>query len=61
MLTTLVGLGIGPVVIGLMTDHLFHDPADVRYSLAIVVGLPAPIMFTLMMIARRPYRALRMA
>jgi MFS family permease len=59
MLTTLVGLGIGPVVIGLMTDHLFRDPADVRYSLAIVVGLPAPIMFTLMMIARRPYRALR--
>ena len=58
-LTTLVGLSIGPMVIGLMTDHLFRDPADVRYSLAIIVGVPAPIMFTLMMLARRPYRALR--
>lgn len=58
-LTTLVGLTVGPMVIGLMTDHLFRDPADVRYSLAIIVGLPAPIMFALMMIARRPYRALR--
>lgn len=58
-LTTLVGLTIGPMVIGFMTDHLFRDPADVRYSLAIIVGVPAPIMFTMMMIARRPYRALR--
>jgi MFS family permease len=58
-LTTLVGLSIGPMVIGLMTDHLFRDPADVRYSLAIIVGVPAPIMFILMMLARRPYRALR--
>ena len=58
-LTTLVGLSIGPMVIGLMTDHLFRDPADVRYSLAIIVGVPAPIMFALMMVARRPYRALR--
>ena len=30
-ITTLVGLTIGPMVIGLMTDHLFRDPADVRY------------------------------
>jgi MFS family permease len=58
-LTTLVGLTIGPIVIGLMTDHLFRDPKDVCYSLAIIVGVPAPIMFTLMMLARRPYRALR--
>jgi MFS family permease len=61
MLTTLVGLVVGPLVVGLMTDHLFQDPGDIKYSLAIVVGVPAPIMFTLLMIARRPYRALREA
>ncbi len=58
-LTTLVGLTIGPVVVGLMTDHLFRDPADLRYALAIVVGFPPPILFAMMMVARRPYRALR--
>ncbi len=58
-LTTLIGLGVGPLVVGLMTDHVFHDPAQIRYSLAIVVALPAPIMFTLLMLARKPYRALR--
>jgi MFS family permease len=61
MLTTLVGLVVGPMVVGLMTDHLFRDPGDIKYSLAIVVGVPAPIMFTLLMLARRPYRALRQA
>jgi MFS family permease len=58
-LTTLVGLVVGPTVVGLMTDFLFKNPQDIRYSLAIVVGLPAPIMFLLLMSARRPYRALR--
>ena len=60
-LTTLVGLSVGPVVVGLMTDHLFRNPADIRYSLAIVVGLPAPVMFALLLFACRPFRALRVA
>jgi MFS family permease len=57
--TTLVGLSIGPTVVGLMTDHLFKNPADIRYSMAIVVGVAAPVMFGLLMLARTPYRALR--
>lgn len=60
-LTTLVGLVIGPMVVGLMTDFVFRNPADIRYALAIVVGLPAPVMFALLMMACRPYRALRAA
>ncbi len=59
MLITLVGLGVGPAVVGMMTDHVFRNPADIRYSLAIVVALPAPLMFTLLALAWRPYRALR--
>jgi MFS family permease len=61
MLTTLVGLGIGPLVVGLLTDHLFKDPHAIRYSLALAVSVPAPIMLTLLLIACRPYRALRAA
>ncbi len=58
-LITLVGLGVGPTVVGLMTDYVFKNPADIRYSLAIVVAVPAPIMFTLLAFAWRPYRVLR--
>jgi MFS family permease len=60
-LTTLVGLGVGPIVVGLMTDHVFHGPSAIRYSLAIVVSVPAPIMLVLLLLACRPYRALRAA
>jgi MFS family permease len=58
-ITTLVGLGLGPLVVGIMTDHVFHNPADIRYSLAIVVAIPAPVLFLLMSRARRPFRELR--
>jgi MFS family permease len=58
-LTTLVGLVVGPTIVGLMTDYFFKDPQDIRYSLALVVSIPAPIMFMLLMSAWRPYRALR--
>lgn len=61
MIISLVGIGIGPVVIGFMTDHLFTAPTDIRYSLAIVVGTAAPIMCVLLLLALRPYRALREA
>jgi MFS family permease len=58
-LTTLVGLAIGPVLVGLLTDHVFQEPADIRYSLALVVGVSAPLMFLLILAARPHYRRLR--
>ncbi len=58
-ITTLVGLGVGPFVVGTMTDRVFHDPAEIRYSLAVVIGVAAPLMFALLMAACAPYRALR--
>jgi MFS family permease len=57
--TTLVGLGFSSVVVGMITDRIFKDPGDVRYSLAIVVGLAAPVMLSLLLLACRPYRSLR--
>lgn len=60
-LTTLVGLVVGPTVVGLITDYVFHDPNDIRYSLALVVSAPAPVMFLLLRSAWRPYRELRAA
>lgn len=57
--TTLVGLAVGPTVIGLMTDYVFQDPADIRYSMSVVVGLAAPIMVVMMFLAMRPYSRFR--
>lgn len=56
---TLMGLVVGPLIVGLMSDHIFTTPAGVRFSLAVVVGASAPIMFGLMMLAAGPYRRLR--
>jgi MFS family permease len=57
--TTLVGLFFSSVVVGLITDRVFSNPADIRYSLAIVVALAAPVMLVLLLLACRPYRDLR--
>jgi MFS family permease len=56
---TLIGLVVGPTVVGLMTDYVFQDPNQIRYSLAIVVGAPAPIMFLLLRSAFSHYADLR--
>ena len=59
--TTLVGLSVGPIIVGMMTDYVFRDPADIRYSMAIVTGVSAPLMFIMLLAARRPYRNIRAA
>lgn len=58
---TLMGLVVGPLVIGLMSDHVFTGVDGVRYSLAAVLAVAAPVMCILLLIARAPYRALRAA
>jgi MFS family permease len=61
MVTGLVGLGLGPVLIGLVNDHVFNGPGEIRYSLALVVGIASPLMFLLLRAAAKPFRALREA
>lgn len=57
----IVGLGLGPVVVGAFTDYLFTDPGDVRYSLAIVNAAAAPVAAVLLGASFAGYRALRAA
>jgi len=54
--TTMVGLGVGPTVIGIMTDYVFQDPAQIRYSMSVVIGCAVPIMVVSMLLAMKPYR-----
>jgi MFS family permease len=55
----LVGLAFGPIVVGMMTDNLFRSPAGVRYSIAVLTAITAPLMILLMTLSCRPYACLR--
>lgn len=50
----LIGYGIGPTVIALFTDHVFHDPKMVGYSMQIVMTAAA-ISATLLLLSVLPY------
>jgi MFS family permease len=60
-LISLVGITVGPIVVGLLTDYVFRVPAQARYSLAIVVGCASPIMVVLVLASCRAYRRLAAA
>lgn len=52
----LVGLGVGPTAVALLTDYVFRDEAALRYSLALVAlsaGVEAIITLALVL---APYR-----
>jgi MFS family permease len=51
----LLGLGLGPTIVAMTTDYVFHDPKAVGSSVALVgtiCGLVAALLFRL---GRRPY------
>ncbi|MFY9820248.1 MAG: MFS transporter [Thermoanaerobaculia bacterium] len=52
----LVSSGLGPTVVALLTDYVFHDDQALRYSL-ILMGVPVmAAAAVLLAIGRRPYR-----
>ncbi|MEY4762223.1 MAG: hypothetical protein RLZZ200_2079 [Pseudomonadota bacterium] len=58
-MTTLIGLGVSPVVVGLMNDRVFTGPTGIRYSMALVIGVAAPLLVLFLQLARAPYRRAR--
>lgn len=55
----LCGLGLGPLVVGVMNDHVFPTADGVRYSLATVNAITAPLAALLLWMALKPYRSAR--
>jgi MFS family permease len=51
-----LGLGVGPTLVPLLNDYLFHDPLKIRYSLIIVVFCSATAAIALLLSVRRMYR-----
>jgi MFS family permease len=50
-----LGLGVGPTLVPLLNDHLFHDPVKIRFSLIIVVFCAALAAIALLWIVRPIY------
>ena len=53
----LIGLGIGPTFVALLTDYLYGDPALVGHSLATVVAISAPLSALILYPGLKYYRA----
>jgi MFS family permease len=51
-----LGLGVGPTLVPFVNDHLFHDPAKIRYSMVMVVFCSAAVALILLLKVRPIYR-----
>jgi MFS family permease len=51
-----LGLGVGPTLVPFVNEHLFHDPAKIRYSLVLVVFCAAASAVVLLFMERGIYR-----
>ena len=52
----LCGIGLGPTVVAAFTDKVFRSDAAVGDSLALVIGIAAPISALLLWLSLKPYR-----
>lgn len=51
-----LGLGIGPVFVATITDHVFHNEAMVGYSISTATAIILPIVVVILMLGLRPLR-----
>ena len=52
----LIGIGLGPTLIALMTDFYFENPADLRYSMAIIAGIASVLAALSIYLGLKPFR-----
>ncbi len=54
-MTNVVALAIGPLIVALFTDYLFHDPQQLKYSIALSSAILGPIAILLTWQGLKPY------
>lgn len=52
----LIGMGLGPTAVAVLTTDLFNDPKAIHYSLVIVGAVTHGIATILLLLSLRPYR-----
>jgi MFS family permease len=57
LLLTIVGVGLGPWFVGLLTDHLFADPGSIGASIIVMMLVITPISVLVARAGLRPMRA----
>ena len=60
MITALFGTGLGPVLAGVMSDHLTTAEHPLSLSLALIAGVAAPCVLILLTLAGRRHKAIRL-
>lgn len=55
MTLSVVGQGLGPTVVALMTDFLFQSDADLRYAMVTAAAIAEPIGIALIWMTLKPY------
>jgi MFS family permease len=53
----LVGLGLGPVAVGFVTDHVFGNEMAINYSLVFVAACAIPLGIILLWLGMKPFKA----
>jgi MFS family permease len=56
-LISVIGLGLGPTAVALVTDYVFHDNYAIRYSLLIVGGAAQLIAALILWLGMKPFAA----
>jgi hypothetical protein len=56
VVTNLIGLGLGPTAVALLTDYVFGDESKLRYSLLVVAVVCHAVMSTALWLSLKPYR-----
>lgn len=54
-IVNLTGLGFGPMLMALLTDHLFANDAMLRYSMALVMAVALPLAAIILTLGFRGY------
>ncbi|MGB0522693.1 MAG: spinster family MFS transporter [Flammeovirgaceae bacterium] len=57
-ITNLIGLGLGPLLVGVVTDYVFTDEKLVGLSLVVVAAFALIISLSTLLLAMQPYRTL---
>jgi len=52
---SVLGQGLGPTVVALLTDYVFQAETDLRYAMVTVAAIAGPISLALVWIAVKPY------
>jgi MFS family permease len=53
-----IGQGLGPTVVALITDYVFQDEGSIRYAMVTTAAVAMPVMVLCSFIALKPYGAL---